>query len=379
LPFVRAVFVAARSAGLCAGCAHHPGRAACHHHHHRDEVRPRVRLLPAGRLHHLRHRLSRPVRDLLEPLRPAIPAELQPALEGLRQLREHQGFLFGASLARLFERTGGDSIDAIADRIEADAPEVLAEVESWGPGVIDLYRSSFKPTVVGILRALEAAGFEQWWRETLQPGLQFRAREIADTGLASIPIAAELERWSGKPARPGPITLYPVYFMLHQGQQIMFKDQPGLVYLAWSNWPLGDFSLQLIHEVAHNQLLDWSDPAVIAAAATLGQDPYFASVFEGQKVTSGYVVMTDFVEENVTEAAQMKLAPALGVAVDPKRYLRGHDGGSHVLSAALLQVMADQGWAPGGAETFQAFFLRMVGSGALGPGTVLPLRDRFFE
>ena len=311
---------------------------------------------------------------------PGIPTELQPALDALRALKDQQGFLFGSSLARLFRRLDAQTVAGIADAMEADDPVVLAEVDSWGPGMLDAYQhGGFKVGLVGLLRYLDRAGFEAWWEQEVRPGLVADAAAITDAGVANLPVRAEIARWSLKPAREGLVRLYPVYFMLHQGQQILVQGTPGLVYLADADWPVDFVTLQLVHEVSHNQLLDWSDPQVVASLEVLRQDPYFSQVFEGQKVVSGYIVFQDFVEENVTEGAQMRMAADLGIPVDPKAYLRGHDNGTHVLSSALLQLEAEKGWSPGGSESFQAFYLRMVAAGELAPGRIQALKDAYLN
>jgi len=309
---------------------------------------------------------------------PGIPAELQPALDALKALKDQQGFLFGASLARLFSRLEAQTVAGLADAMEADDPVVLAEVDSWGPGMLQAYQQGgFKQGLVGLLRYLDGAGFAAWWEQEVRPTLAGDAAAIADAGVAALPVREEIARWSLKAARPGLVRLYPVYFMLHQGQQILVPGTPGLVYLAFADWPVDFVTLQLVHEVSHNQLLDWSDAQVVATLDVLHQDPYFSQVFEGQKVTSGYIVFQDFVEENVTEGAQMRMAADLGIPVDPRAYLRTHDNGTHVLSAALLALEAAKGWNPGGTESFQAFYLRMVEAGELAPGRILALKTQY--
>jgi hypothetical protein len=310
---------------------------------------------------------------------PAIPTAVQPALDQMRELREKQGFLFGSSLARLFARVDGDSIAVVAGRIEADAPEIMTELQTWGPGYVDAWNGGFKSGVLGILRAMEAAGFEDWWTKEISPSLRNKAELITNSGIAEIPIGAEIERWSGKPVHSGPVHLVLTYFAMDQGQQILFSDKPGLIYLADAGWPLREYSLQLVHEVAHNQLLDWTSPQVLATVDVFAADPYFKDVFDRQIVVSGYTSLASFIEENITEGAQMIMARDLGIDVDAKAYLRVHDGGTHVLSAALLTLLDDEKWGPGGSEAFQPFFLRMVASGKFAPGQIQALRDRFFD
>ncbi|MGZ6126365.1 MAG: hypothetical protein ACXWLR_15460 [Myxococcales bacterium] len=310
---------------------------------------------------------------------PGIPASLQPALDQIRAIKEQQGFLFAANLARLFARIDGETISSISAHIEADDPEVTAEVESWGTGFGEAWRGEWKAGTLGYLRYLEAAGFESWWATQIQPTLEAKARVIVESGIQSLSVDREIERWSGHAAKGGSIVLYPVYFSAWQGQQIMFAGKPGLIYLADSSWDAGFDKLQLVHEVSHNQLLDWSNPDVQALVPVFQADPWFEGIFEGQVIASGYSNIASFVEENVTEGAQMIMAPALGIPVDAKAYLRTHDGGSHVLSAAMLTLISDQSWKPGGGEPFQSFFLRMAAEGRFAPGQIRPLYDRFFR
>jgi len=301
-----------------------------------------------------------------------LSPESRAALASLRELRSG-GLLFGSSLATLFSRVEADDIAGLVSALEGDDPGLIAQVRSWGEGSEPVYRS-MAPGLISILKDLALAGFEEYWRGEVAPELRRKIASLERSGLGNRDLSGAIARYSGKPARPIRVLLFPVHFMLGQGQQILpLREGYGasdMIYLADSAWSDADFELQLVHEAAHNQVLDWQDPAVRAMAEELGKDPYFQGVYQRQIAVSGYNSLDSFIEENVTEAVQMLIARDLGLGVNPVAYLRYHDGGSHVLSLALLKLVVEAPFAPSPGRGFGDFLIEQTASGSLGPGSI---------
>jgi hypothetical protein len=77
------------------------------------------------------------------------------------------------------------------------------------------------------------------------------------------------------------------------------------------------------------------------------------------------------------QALEQIIAERFGMGGDPHRYWREQDGGIHVLAVALYSLMKQNGF-PDQQETFPAFLMRTIQSGALSKGKIEELNRAFF-
>ena len=221
------------------------------------------------------------------------------------------------------------------------------------------------------LDALERAGFEAYWRRSVEPDLDalagYLTRELTaygavtavegliGGGLPSDVVHVHLARY----ARPNGISLGATSLVVEER-----IDPPQLVRVA-------------AHEMLHDWV-DWTGDAALAAwVASLREDREVARAFAARDRHSGYGTLAALAEEGLTLALEQIAAEALGAADDPYERWFFHGGGLHVTALAWYEALRVASFADDPTPV-HARVAAVVASGALAPGRIADLWERTY-
>lgn len=302
--------------------------------------------------------------------------EVRGALEALSTARGEKQLILSSVLTFMFSsknpRTLEDAIVIAGDpaglrrAIDAAGGAGYIPDAEW-PNITRLLGA-----VQGVLRFLKGAGFEAYWRTTIEPGLEKR---LATT-------QAFLERYNIIPAvesrigfaLPGDeITVYLAYFARPHGIRIL-----GSRFIMETSVEDAEIARGAIHEMMHPPF-DKNDPALWRTLEVLKRDPFMMERFDKRNPAFNYNTFEAYIEENAVRALTQVIAERMGLGVPVQtRWRSSEDGGMHVLAAALYVLLRQEAFMDG-QEPFQAFLLRMIREGKLAPGKIETLYAHFRE
>lgn len=216
-----------------------------------------------------------------------------------------------------------------------------------------------RPHLIRALQALGRAGFEGFWERRARPRIEPRIAELAPF-LRAHDVVPAVEARLGKALPSRRITVHVLAFARPHGIRIV-----GTRFLADVTFPSDVMVRNAIHEMMHPPY-DASRPEIAQAVAALGADPLIRARVEHHDPSFGYNTVEGYVEEDVVEAMEAVIAEQLGVGrPDQAGYWREHDGGMHVLAAALYVELRRAEGTAGGPVVVPAFLVDAVRRGDL--------------
>ena len=297
-------------------------------------------------------------------LREAMPPESVAAMDRIDQeLRVERGRLVGPSLAYFFSAgpTGTlDDVLASARDPEGRIRPGLSLLANWDEARFE-EAVELMPDVILALEGLQAIGFTDWYAAQNLPQIEAAIGRNLDA-VAPYDIIPEQERLLGRPLEDG-VEILLVRFSLPYGIRIT-----GQRFLVHYDNP-AEIQLQVAaHEIFHPPF-DITDETLWARFAVLESDPWMVSILENHDPAFGYNTFRGIVNEDSTEALDQIVSERLGFARDPGRRWAHHDGGMHMLAAALYQAMVEDGFAESGG-VYEDWLKSALDRGLLTPAEV---------
>lgn len=302
--------------------------------------------------------------------------QVRGALEGLAAVHRERQVILGAALALMFSARNPQTLDDVIAIAGDPAGLRRAVSAAGGDGYIPATEWPGLTPVLGAVRVvlsfLKDAGFEAYWQANIQPGLQRRVA-ASQAFLQRFDIIPLVESRLGFALPDDEITVYLAYFNRPHGTRIL-----GARFVSETNVDDAHLVRTAIHEMMHPPFRP-TDPALWRSLEVLKADRFMMGRFERRDPAYNYNTFEAYVEENAVRALSQIIAERLGLGVPlGTRWRASEDGGMHVLAPALYVLMRDEKFIEA-REPFQAFLLRMVAEGKLGPGRVEPLYARFLE
>lgn len=302
---------------------------------------------------------------------PRLDAAAHAALAGLkRTIKDDGGQIVSATLCYLFSGTADRTLDDVLGTVEGTRPPPTAGTDDAAfRDFLPLYESS-RPHLAIVLRALRAAGFEEYWRSAIAPQIAIRCGTLG-AELGPYDVVAEVERVLGVPLPAAETTVYVLFYTRPHG--IALLDGAFIVDHTWSREVVVRTAA---HELMHPPYDLENEPGLRAAIASLAADPLLRARFDGHDPDYGYNTFEGYIEEGCVRALDQLVAERLGVARDPRERWLNEDGGMHVFAACLYDALGGEAAAAWG-ERFGRVLARLIAT-SLAPGSIEPRYRRFY-
>lgn len=277
--------------------------------------------------------------------RERFDAETLASIDRVGGMAAQTGTLVGPLLALVFSAAPHDTLEDII--ASARDPEVRIRpafegsaywnADRW-PGL----RDGVMPEVLRILLALKEAGFEQYWKEQVEPSIAPKILEMSDL-LGGYDVIPEQQRLIARPLDLE-IELVLLHFTKPYGVKII-----GQRFVSHYSWDADTQLRTAAHEIFHPPF-DPYDNELLASLERLQNDPWMQSIVQDHDPAFGYNSFEGVLNEDSTSALDQIVAERLGFARDPAERWQTVDDGMHMLAAALYQLMKEDGFAANGGN-----------------------------
>jgi hypothetical protein len=213
------------------------------------------------------------------------------------------------------------------------------------------------PAIATVLSGLKQGGFAKFRQSVIAPRLS-RIAEVR-AKLAGFDPIAGAEFYTGRSFDP---TIEIILLQFSNPHGIKVIGQRFLSGITYSD----DVHIRTAgHEILHPPV-DKKGVAWASALKVLDRDPLIARVLKEHDPKFGYNDLDGLLDEDITEALDQMIAEKSGVAEDAYERWDSHDGGMHIIAAAIYGLMQRDGFARTGGNLEQ-WLLRQAQSGALAP------------
>ena len=213
-----------------------------------------------------------------------------------------------------------------------------------------------RPALEIALRALDRVGFAAYWEQFAKPGVERRITDLAPD-LPKYNIIPVIERYLGFAVPSETITVYLLAYSEPHGIRIT-----GLRFLTHESYPFRIVLQNAIHEPMHPPY-DANNPKVRHAIDLLSKDPFIEDKVKHHDPSWGYNTPEGYIEEDSVEALDQLVSEEVGGTRDARAYWKDHDGGMHVLAAAIyIEYKAAYAKHP---EPYSGWFVHAVEDGQL--------------
>lgn len=219
-----------------------------------------------------------------------------------------------------------------------------------------------RPELITLVRFLQSIDFEGYWRSSILPRIEQRIQSLQNE-LAHFNVVVEDEALLGAPLASNELTVCVLYYTQPHGMKLL-----GTRFITDVSYPAATVARIAVHEMFHPPF-DERHPEVQSGIASLQEDPFLLRTFERRNPDFGYNTFKGFIEESCVRALEQLVNERLDIVhCEARERWRTEDEGLHVFAACLYAIMKEEQYNAHG-ETFEQFFMRMVGS-KLRPGTL---------
>lgn len=293
---------------------------------------------------------------------PRMPAEAMATLKALKARSEKANILLSPFLDLRFSAGSDSSIDDLLTSAADPDVRLLPRFRGspyWGDDDGSDW-NEFKaalPAIATVLRGLKEGGFAQFRKQVIAPRLG-RIAELR-TKLAGFDPISGAEYYTGRTFDPM-IEIILLQFSNPHGIKVI-----GQRFLSGITYPDEIHIRTAGHEILHPPL-DKKGAAWAAALKVLEGDSLIARVLKEHDPKFGYNDLDGLLDEDITEALDQLIAEKAGIAKGPRERWADHDGGMHIIAAAVYGLMRQDGYAKSGGN-LEEWLSRQARSGALAP------------
>ena len=258
----------------------------------------------------------------------------------LARRKQRYGFIYSAFTTMLASTASPSDMKELADYFSRPGEVMRAyrRTEYYRPIHGALFRFGVARDSVRVVRGLDKAGFEAYWRERKLPLIEERIAELREAS-ATWDIVPEIERRLGEPVDGESVQVYVLAF--GQPHAVKLAGNRLLVDLSYSDEIIAQ---NAIHELMHPPV-DWSEPDMRALVDRLEASPLVRRSFDGRDPAFGYNQFQGYIEESIVRVLEQRIAEGLGLAsrAGEDRW-RHDDGGMHVFAAVLYALTDEEGY-----------------------------------
>ncbi len=213
-----------------------------------------------------------------------------------------------------------------------------------------------RPALETALRALDRVGFPAYWEQMVKPGVERRIAELLPE-LPKYNIVPAVERYLGFALPSQTITVYVLAYSQPHDTRVT-----GLRFLTDKSYPFGIVLHSAIHESMHPPY-NTNDPGIREAIDLLSNDPLVVDKVKHHDPSFGYNTASGYIEEDSVEALEQIVSEQFGVGNNAHAYWTLHDGGMHILAAAIYSDY--KAALKSHPESYSEWFVRAVKDGEL--------------
>jgi hypothetical protein len=290
-----------------------------------------------------------------------------------RKIKDEHQNIISAFLCLYFSATEDRMIAEMLNTVDHSEgmKRALQQTPYYSPdgwGLFESVRGDLKTT----LAWLQAAGFEDYWHQTIQPKVILKIHEI-EKDLPKYNVIAEDESLLGFALPSDRITVYMLYFSQPHGIRIT-----GTRFLTDVAWPFEIVVRNAAHEMMHPPYHLSEDRELRKAIDRLKADPFLMDKVKHHNPSFGYNSFEGFTEEDCVQALDQIASERMGIAEEAHMRWKVSDDGMHVFAVALYTVMKEQGFNRQ-RESFRNFLIQMILNGKLAPGTIRATYEAFYS
>lgn len=213
------------------------------------------------------------------------------------------------------------------------------------------------PRLRQILTSLQAAGFRQYRNTLVAPQASSKLPPLRQK-LANYDVIRWAEFYTGRAMDPA---IEVIFMHFNKPHGIKIVGQRYLTGLDYSD----DVTIRTAgHEMLHPPI-PMDGEAAKAAMAIFEKDAVLQRILAERDKSYGYGDIEGLFNEGLTQALDQMIGERLGVAYDPGERWRRHDGGMHVLAAALYGMLREDGYDRAGGN-LEGWVLKQAENGAFG-------------
>jgi hypothetical protein len=306
--------------------------------------------------------------------KPKITPEARLALTDLKRKvkDEHKGIV-SAFLCLYFSATEDTSLGEMLATVEHSGKmqRALQKTPYYDPEEWRVYES-VRGDLKTILTFLQAAGFEDYWKEAIRPKVELKITQI-ENDLPRYNVIAQDELLLGFTLPSNRITVYMLYYSQPHGIRVT-----GTRFLTDAAWPFTILVRNAAHEMMHPPYHPAQDRELAETLELLKSDPFLMDKVKNHNPSFGYNSFEGYLEEDCVQALDQISGERLGIAKEPHQRWKDSDDGMHVFAVALYSVMKQEGYNQKG-ELFRDFLVRMIRNGKLGPGRIKAAYEEFYR
>jgi hypothetical protein len=297
----------------------------------------------------------------------------QAAFVDLKRIIKDEGHgIVSANLSLYFSAVDAETLpEMIRTAHDSSAMEAaLRKTTYWSDDGWKTYDAA-RPALETALKALDRVEFPAYWAANAKPKIEQRIRELAPQ-MPGYNIVPAIEGTLGFPLPSQTITVYLLAYSQPHGIRIT-----GLRFLTHVSYPFNIVLHNAIHESMHPPYHRAEDPAVAHAIATLAADPLVVDKVQRHDASFGYNTAEGYIEEDSVEALEEIVSEKFGAGRNVCQYFQQHDGGMHVLAAAIYTDYKEA--TAKTPEPYSRWFVDAVEHGQLRGENLKKTIDSFFS
>jgi hypothetical protein len=314
-----------------------------------------------------------------ENLEPKFTPEVRQALASLkRQMKDEHQLLIGPSLCWLFSLTNDRTLADLLRTVD-DGQAMQSALHKLNGHNEDFWQAylPIRSDLRTIFHFLQDIGFENYWRQSILPGIRTKIKTL-NVDLARYNVIAADEAYLGFALPSDTITVYLLYFNQPHGLRVA-----GQRFCTGVAYPAEIVLRNAVHELMHPPFRPSPDPTpqklaeMWKAVELLKTDEFLMDRVNHHNPSFGYNSFAGYIEEDCVQALEQMSSERLQFAMEPHKRWKASDDGMHVFAVALYSVLKEEGHDAQNEE-FSDFLTRMVRAGKLGPGQIRLRYERFY-
>lgn len=309
-------------------------------------------------------------KDEYSKFQPKLTDKVKKSLAHLKKvIKDENGGIISANLCLYFSATDDSTLEQMKQTVQNNSTmkSNFMNTPYYSDDDWKIFES-VKNDLSDIFDFLMDIDFYTYWKTNILPKVESKIAET-EPNLPNYDVIRENEFYLGFKLPSNTITIYMLNYSQPHGIKIT-----GTRFLTDIAWPFNIVLRNAVHEMMHPPYDYKNDSGLRDAIETLKNDDYFMDKVLHHNASFGYNSLDGFVEEDCVQALDQTINEKLGVAYDAKLRWQRSDDGMHVLAMTLYTMIKEHGYDKTGGN-FRDFFVNLINSGKLRPGTIKTYSD----
>jgi len=304
-------------------------------------------------------------KDEYTKFQPKLTDKVKKSLADLKKvIKDDNGGIISAYLCLYYSATDDSTLEQMRQTLQNNSTmkSNLMKTPYYSDEGWKMFES-VKTDLLDIFDFLIDIDFNSYWKMSILPKVETKIAEI-EPNLPKYDVIKEDEYYLGFKLPSNTITVYMLNYSQPHGIKIT-----GTRFLTDIAWPFKIVLRNAVHEMMHPPYDYKNDSGLRDAVELLKSDDFFMDKVLHHNTSFGYNSLEGFVEEDCVQSLDQTINEKFGVAIDPKIRWQRSDDGMHVLAITLYELIKEEGFGKSGGN-FRDFFVNLINSGKLSPGTI---------